>query len=307
MDVPFDGAADVPLVSVFHLAYNQIDGLREAVEATLEQDNPNLEIVFSDDHSTDGTFEALNEIVAAYDGPHDVRVYRNDENLGIVGNFNTAIERTSGQLIVQCNGDDISRPDRVSRLVEMWQSAPDVLLVHSTAQYLMRDGTEGRHLNVRPPHEFANSPHVYVVDLYYALGASAAYDRRIFDFFGPVPNAAIVEDSVMPFRARLLGQVLKSEEILVQLPPGGMSYVEEGELPGEFRCMLNEIHYGNAKSFLADLRKVQVPGQRRLVMICMLLLVRNYMLKAGFEPALTATKPMLRAHVVPVLKRLLPR
>ena len=83
--------------------------------------------------------------------------------------------------------------------------------------------------------------------------------------------------------------------------------MDDGEMPVEFRRMLNEIHYGNAKGFLADLRKVQVPGKRRLVMVCMLFLVRNYLLKAGFERALTVTKPILRSHVVPVLKRFLPR
>ena len=171
----------------------------------------------------------------------------------------------------------------------------------------MGGGEKGRKLNVRPADEFANSPHVYVVDLYYALGASAAYDRRIFDYFGPVPDIAIVEDSVMPFRARLLGQVVKSDEVLVWLPPGGMSYVKEGEMPAKFRRFLNEIHYSNAKAFLIDLRKVDVPGKRRLVMVCLLLLVRNYLLKIGLGGIVKFTRPMLRSHVVPVIKLFLPR
>ena len=44
------------LVSFLVIAYNQERFVREACEAALNQDYPNLEIIFSDDASTDATY-----------------------------------------------------------------------------------------------------------------------------------------------------------------------------------------------------------------------------------------------------------
>ena len=61
-----------PLICFGLLAYNQEPFIREAVEGALAQTYAPLEIILSDDCSTDRTFEIMQETVAAYRGPHKV-------------------------------------------------------------------------------------------------------------------------------------------------------------------------------------------------------------------------------------------
>ena len=293
---------DTPRVSVFHMVYNQIEGLREGVEASLSQDYPNLEIVFSDDHSADGSYEMLVEVVAEYTGPHDVRVFRNSENLGLVGNFNTCVERTHGQFIVQANGDDVAREDRVSKLVAKWQSGTDVLLVHSTSRYLGMDGVPGGMCNLRSEADYQNSPASYVVDRYHALGASAAYDRRIFEYFGNLPDIAVVEDCIMPFRARLLGRVQKVEEILVWLRPGGVSDGSNNGRKDEFMKYVSIVRTSNAQVYLDDLSQVHSPGKWRAILACRLVLLEASVKKLGMKRILAPFRPAVRKVLFPLLR-----
>ena len=114
---------ETPLISFIMLAYRQESLVREAVRAALAQDYPRLEIILSDDCSPDATFAAIEEEVAAYRGPHQVIARRPDRNLGLLPHLYDAVRLASGALLVLAAGDDISEPDRVSRLVEAWQAS----------------------------------------------------------------------------------------------------------------------------------------------------------------------------------------
>ena len=58
-----------PLISFVLLAYKQEKYIREAVEGAFAQTYSPLEIILSDDASPDGTFEIIQEMAAAYQGP----------------------------------------------------------------------------------------------------------------------------------------------------------------------------------------------------------------------------------------------
>ncbi len=66
-----------PLVTFYVITYNQARFVREAVESALAQTYSPIEILLSDDCSTDGTFEIIQETVKGYSGPHTVILNRN--------------------------------------------------------------------------------------------------------------------------------------------------------------------------------------------------------------------------------------
>jgi hypothetical protein len=111
-----------PPVTFLLLAYRQASFVAEAVRSALAQNYENLEIIISDDCSTDGTFEVIQATVADYRGPHRVVVRQPDCNLGLVPHFFEAAALASGKLIVAGGGDDISLPNRVRRLADVWQT-----------------------------------------------------------------------------------------------------------------------------------------------------------------------------------------
>ena len=92
-------------VSFFLFAYNQELYIREACEAALAQDYADLEVVFSDDCSTDRTFEVMQEVARVYQGPHKIVLNRNRENQGLIGHVNLSHQISSGDLIVVAAGD----------------------------------------------------------------------------------------------------------------------------------------------------------------------------------------------------------
>ena len=77
-----------PRASLLLLSYNQEGTIRTAAQACLAQECEPIEIIFSDDASTDASFQILQEIGEAYRGPHQLKVQRNDSNFGIAGHYN---------------------------------------------------------------------------------------------------------------------------------------------------------------------------------------------------------------------------
>lgn len=76
-----------PLVSIIIPTYNRIDSLKIALDSALKQNYDNLEIVVSDDCSTDGTDVFISKYL---DNPK-IKYFRNEMNLQFAGNHRQAI------------------------------------------------------------------------------------------------------------------------------------------------------------------------------------------------------------------------
>jgi glycosyltransferase involved in cell wall biosynthesis len=90
-------------VSVAITVYNQADYLAQAVQSVLDQDYPNLEVIVSDNHSTDH----IQEVVSRFQEDPRFKYYRNETNLGMIGNFQKALyEYSTGDFALHLDGDD---------------------------------------------------------------------------------------------------------------------------------------------------------------------------------------------------------
>src|SRR5208337_387457 len=103
---------DKPLLTFALVGYNQERFIREAVEGAFAQTYSPLEIILSDDCSSDRTFDIMREMAAAYRGPHRVVLNRNAVNTGFGGHINRVMELVHGELVLIAAGDDISLPGR---------------------------------------------------------------------------------------------------------------------------------------------------------------------------------------------------
>ena len=217
-------AAEVPLVTLFVMAYRQESTVREAIQGAFAQTYSPLEIILSDDASPDATFAVMQEMAAAYDGPHRVRLNRNPDNLGIIPHIDRIMELAQGEFVVQAGGDDISLPHRVERLASVWlASGRRAKLVHSAALRIDRAGLPtGEHRPARPARQ-GDSPLTFIREQRYVIGATEGWDREIFDLFGLLGDLAEIEDHPLPFRALLIGEVVFLEEPLIRYRAGGVS------------------------------------------------------------------------------------
>ena len=194
-----------PSVTYGLVTYRQEAFVQQALRSALAQDYQPLEIVLCDDASPDGTWERACEVAAAYSGPHTLRLHRNERNLGI-GNFNRLMELANGDLVVIAHGDDYSRAERVRRIVDIWLRTGASMIV---SNWLVVDA-RGRRLGYgHPPGRRVS---LALRDLAargrapVTLGAVLAWQRRVFDEFGPLDaeRSAVTTDYILPFRAALL-------------------------------------------------------------------------------------------------------
>ncbi len=91
--------------------YNGATHLGEQLESLVDQTRQPDELVVSDDGSTDGTLQILEEFRAR--APFDVIVRENATNLGYTGNFDRALERVTGDLVFLSDQDDVWLPEKI--------------------------------------------------------------------------------------------------------------------------------------------------------------------------------------------------
>lgn len=208
---------DRPLVTLMLLTYNQSEFVREALDGALSQEYSPLEIVISDDCSSDATFEIVSEVVNNYKGKHKILLNRNKENLGISLHVSEVIERTSGQLLFLAAGDDISVSNRVSSVVSEWlcSNNRNVAFFSNLERINHKGESLGLVFDTKPL--FAST----LLDLVakkkcWTIGASFAADRKVFTSFGPLSGRILQEDGCYAFRALLLGDIKYIDKNLVK-------------------------------------------------------------------------------------------
>jgi glycosyltransferase involved in cell wall biosynthesis len=116
-----------PLVSLVITSYNRAHLIEKAIKSALAQDYPNLEIIISDNCSTDNTDEAIRTYLA---DPR-IKYSVNETNIGMIPNFDKATrDLASGKYITYVSSDDyLVNPSFVSESVDIISKLPNVLLV----------------------------------------------------------------------------------------------------------------------------------------------------------------------------------
>jgi glycosyltransferase involved in cell wall biosynthesis len=117
-----------PLVSVLIPHYNYIQYVPFAIDSALAQTYPNVEVVVTDNQSTDGAVAILRE---RYRNEPRVRIIENERNLGMTGNFNRALEHARGKYILWMSADDFMLPAHVERLEAVFEREPKIDVAYS--------------------------------------------------------------------------------------------------------------------------------------------------------------------------------
>lgn len=124
----------LPLVSIIITSYNRAQWIEEAIKSALAQNYPNLEIVISDNCSTDNTEEIINN----YLFDHRIKYFKNVTNIGMVQNFKKAISlHASGKYFLILNSDDrLENIEFIKEAVRIFQKYDNVHIVFAQSQIL---------------------------------------------------------------------------------------------------------------------------------------------------------------------------
>ena len=130
-------------VLILLAAYNGEKYLPEMIESLLAQDYPHLQIVLSDDHSSDGTVELLERYAAAY--PDKMIHYRSGRRFGKAQtHFIHLLEQFhDAPYIMFCDQDDVWHSDKVRKTLEFMKKVetdPSLpALVHTDLNVVGKD------------------------------------------------------------------------------------------------------------------------------------------------------------------------
>jgi glycosyltransferase involved in cell wall biosynthesis len=137
-----------PLVSVLMIAYNAENFISEAIESILNQTFSDFEFIILDDHSTDNSYEVINEYAKK---DNRILVLHNEKNLGIAESRTKCIKYAKGKYIAIADADDISFPTRFEKQLEYLEKHKDCGVVGSFIELF--NSETGKIIGFRKYHE----------------------------------------------------------------------------------------------------------------------------------------------------------
>ncbi len=212
-----------PTLTLILFCYNHELYIEEALKSALEQDFEPLEIIVSDDCSTDNTFKIAESICKNYHGVKKLTVRRNEINIGLANNIKEAVAISTGRYLIMSSGDDISFKKRAAVILQVFEKYPNVTAVFTDykSSGIERECETVRLLNEKRVNSIIMSLNCGGI----GKGATYAYRRDVFKSFDPLPQFIKSEDKILPLVASLIGSVfyIPEKTIYYRLPIGSLS------------------------------------------------------------------------------------
>lgn len=104
----------IPLVSVIILGYNSKKYIRWCLEAVFAQSYPNIEVIYVDNASSDGSLNLVKSL------NKKIKIIANKENLGYAGGQNIGIKNSQGEFVLCLNPDIILEKDYIKNIVKLF-------------------------------------------------------------------------------------------------------------------------------------------------------------------------------------------
>jgi glycosyltransferase involved in cell wall biosynthesis len=125
-----------PLVTVGLPTYNGGKKIITALRSVFRQNYSNLEVIISDNCSTDNTMEICMSFGKQFGC---IRYFRQPHNIGLMPNFEFVLSQASGELFMWISDDDTLEPGVLRKYVDFLIHHPDYSLVSGEIRYLINE------------------------------------------------------------------------------------------------------------------------------------------------------------------------
>lgn len=224
-------------VSVAMCTRNGERYIEEQLRSILDQSVLPSQIVVSDDASNDRTDTLVSTTITTWRISHpeaaiDVVRLHNPRALGVAENFARAIAACSNELVALSDQDDVWPPDRLERMIGVFEARPSLLLLHTDATLIEADGRDiGQSLFGSlgigsATRRAVHSGHAFEVLMRRNIvtGATTVFRRRVADLAAPFPQGWI-HDEWLAIVAAIAGEVDLLEEDLLRYRQHGANEI----------------------------------------------------------------------------------
>ncbi|MFD0940102.1 glycosyltransferase [Pedobacter boryungensis] len=169
------------LISIALCTYNGSKYIEQQVNSILNQSYKNIEIVAVDDNSTDNTYHLLEKLQEQH---AQLKIYRNEKNLGFNKNFEKAIKLCNGKYIAISDQDDIWLPQKLELLVN---NIGNNWLIFSNSEWVDENEVSMGKQILNP--SFTMEGRGFKSILFYnsVTGHTVLFDKQFVDYFTPMP------------------------------------------------------------------------------------------------------------------------
>lgn len=200
-----------PRITFIVLSFNNGTYLESTLQSIAAQTLQDLEILITDDGSTDRSAELIRNFVDSCELPCLAILWT--RNGGIARNYNSGLSRARGEFIAHIGSDDINLPQRLQRQLDA--------LAPSTASMCIA----GMEIIDSDSRKFRDAPargqcqtleFVLKTGTVNVTSPTMMYRRELLDRFGLLPASLANEDEAMAFRALCAGGIAVLPDQLVR-------------------------------------------------------------------------------------------
>lgn len=205
--------SSVPRVSVGMPVYNSERWLPGTIDSVLAQTFSDLELIISDNASTDGT-EALCRDYMKRD-PR-VRYFRNPKNIGVLNNFNACFKHARAPFFRWHAAADLCEPRLVERCYETLLAHPDAVIAYPRTALFENETNDGKEYgcNLNAIQETPSERFLHVLQWFGLNNAQSGLMRGdVIRRTNLIPNH-LDGDTIFMMELSLYGKFVKVPEIL---------------------------------------------------------------------------------------------
>ena len=118
-------------ISVCIPTFNQSEYIEKAIKSAYHQTHQPIEIIVSDDASTDNTRDILNKLLQEID---ILKVIIQPKNLGISRNTDECLRAAKGDFVIRLDSDDILHEEYSEKLLSLFKTFPNSGFAHAAVQ-----------------------------------------------------------------------------------------------------------------------------------------------------------------------------
>lgn len=176
-------------ISIAMATYNGEKFLKKQLDSIYGQTVKNIEVIVSDDCSTDSTVAILKE----YSHKFGLKYFVNDANIGFVRNFEKAISYCQGDLIALADQDDVWLPEKLETLIN---EIGGKSLICSDAELIDEEGNTisdsfGKYSNII---DISGKPFIYYACNTFVTGCTVLFKRELLNTALPFPKSVKLHD-----------------------------------------------------------------------------------------------------------------
>ncbi|MDR2548602.1 MAG: glycosyltransferase family 2 protein [Desulfobulbus sp.] len=201
-------------IDILLATFNGETFLREQWDSLLGQSYTNWRLIIRDDGSSDHSVEMIRE----FKRQNPEKILFDDEDCqskGACGNFSCLLGKSTSDYIMLCDQDDVWRPDKVSKTIELMKSIEqkyghdkpilihtDLRIVDEQLQPIFSSLLKYQHLS---PHSGSQMHRLLTQNI--ATGCTMMINRPLLKLATPIPKKAIMHDWWLALIAALFGKI----------------------------------------------------------------------------------------------------